>query len=84
MAKGNKQSDHWLKVVEAGFSAGLERYQAYRIPQTKRPTPRRLVLQQRQAIIANRRTGWPATNAIKRQMKTRQTVLLPPVPQGRQ
>ncbi|HRY10632.1 MAG: hypothetical protein H6526_04360 [Actinobacteria bacterium] len=74
MAKGNKQSDHWLKVVEAGFSAGLERYQAYRATKPKKPTPREVVLQQRQAIIANHQNRVASHERRLQRMKTRQTI----------
>jgi hypothetical protein len=55
MAKRNKQNDHWLKVVEAGVTAGLERYQQYRAAKPRRPTDRELVLAQRQALMGHER-----------------------------
>ncbi len=72
MAKGNKQSDHWLKVVEAGVSAGLDRYQQYRASRPKRPTDRELVMQQRQAIVASHQNRLAGHERRLQRMKSRQ------------
>ena len=61
MVKQSKSDDHWMKVVGAGVSAGLERYQQYRTAKPKKPTDRELVAQQRQLIVAqhqNRVAGY--------------------------
>ncbi len=74
MAKGSKQNDHWLKVVEAGVSAGLDRYQQYRAGKPKRPTDREIVLQQRQALIANHQNRLAGHERRLQRMKSRQVV----------
>lgn len=72
MAKPNKQNEHWLKVVEAGVSAGLERYQKYRSLRPSRPTDRELVMQQRQALIANHQNRLVGHERRLQRMKSRQ------------
>jgi hypothetical protein len=72
MAKRNKQNDHWLKVVEEGLSAGLERYQQYRAAKPKRPTDRELVMQQRQALIANHQNRLVGHERRLQRMRSRQ------------
>lgn len=74
MAKGSKQHDHWLKVVEAGISAGLERYQTYRATRPKRPTDRELVMAQRQAIVAGHQNRLAGHERRLQRMKTREVV----------
>ncbi|MEZ5184305.1 MAG: hypothetical protein R2720_01035 [Candidatus Nanopelagicales bacterium] len=72
MAKRNKQNDHWLKVVEAGFTAGLERYQAYRATRPKRPTDRELVMAQRQALVAGHQNRVAGYERRLQRMRSRQ------------
>lgn len=74
MAKENKQGDHWLKVVEAGVSAGLERYQQYKIAKPKRPTDRELVMAQRQALIAQHQNRLAGYDRRLQRMKGRQVM----------
>jgi hypothetical protein len=74
MAKQNKQGDQWIKVVEAGVTAGLERFQQYRANKPKRPTDRELVLAQRQAIVAQHQNRLAGHDRRLQRMKSRQTV----------
>lgn len=74
MAKPNKQNEHWLKVVGAGVSASLERYQQYRVGKPKRPTDRELVMAQRQALIANHQNRVVGHERRLRRMHSRQIV----------
>jgi hypothetical protein len=74
MAKPRKQSDHWVKVVEAGVTAGLERYQQYRANKPTKPTQRELVMQQRQAIVANHQNRLAGHERRLQRMKSRQVV----------
>lgn len=74
MAKGSERNDHWLKVVEAGISAGLERYQNYRATRPHRPTDRELVLAQRQAIVAGHQNRLAGHDRRLQRMRTREVV----------
>ncbi|MFN8184912.1 MAG: hypothetical protein U0R23_10860 [Candidatus Nanopelagicales bacterium] len=74
MAKGSKQNEPWLKVLESGLSAGLERYQMYRASKPKRPTDRELVMQQRQAIIAGHQNRLAGHERRLQRMKSRQVM----------
>lgn len=74
MAKPNKQNEHWLKVVGAGVSASLERYQQYRATKPKRPNDRELVLAQRQALIAHHQNRLVGHERRLRRMHSRQIV----------
>src|SRR5690606_7492043 len=72
--KGSKQNEPWLKVLESGLSAGLERYQMYRASKPKRPTDRELVMQQRQAIIAGHQNRLAGHERRLQRMKSRQVM----------
>lgn len=74
MAKQSKSGDHWLKVVEAGVSAGLERYQTYRATKPSKPTERDVVLQQRQLIVAQHQNRVAGYERRLQRMKSRQTI----------
>lgn len=66
--------DHWVKVVEAGLSAGVERYQQYRASKPTKPTPRDVVLQQRQMIVAQHQMRLVGFERRKQRMKSRETI----------
>lgn len=74
MGKSAKQGDHWTKVVEAGITAGVARYQEYRANKPKKPTQRDIVLAQRQALVANHQRQMVNYDRRLHRMKTRQTV----------
>lgn len=75
MGKGNTDNDHWTKAVEAGIAAGVERFQRYRASRPKKPTPREVVLAQRQAIVASHQRQLVRFDRRKQRMKSQQTVL---------
>lgn len=74
MAKQKKANEHWLKVVEAGVSAGLERYQQYRACKPGKPSQRELVAQQRQLIVAQHQSRLAGFERRKQRMKSRETI----------
>lgn len=74
MAKQSKSGEHWMKVVEAGVSAGLERYQQYRTAKPRKPTDREIVEQQRQMIVAQHQTRVAGYERRLQRMKSRQTI----------
>jgi hypothetical protein len=74
MAKQKKANDHWVKVVEASVSAGLERYQQYKASKPTRPTQREVVLQQRQMIVVQHQNRLAGFERRKQRMKSRQTI----------
>lgn len=74
MPKQKKANDHWLKVVEASVSAGLERYQQYRACKPAKPTQRELVLQQRQMIVAQHQNRVAGFERRKQRMRSRETI----------
>jgi hypothetical protein len=71
MAKRDRSAERWMKVVEAGV-AGLDRLQQYRAARPRKPTPREIVLQQRQAIIATHRNRLAGHDRRLRRMHSRQ------------
>jgi hypothetical protein len=72
MARRKQSSENWVKVVEAGVSAGLDRFQQYRAARPKKPTSRELVLQQRQAIIATHQQRLASHERRLHRMRSRQ------------
>lgn len=74
MGKQSKSSDHWIKVVEAGVSAGLEKYQTYRAGKPQKPTDREIVAQQRQLIVAQHQNRVASYERRLQRMKSRQTI----------
>lgn len=74
MAKQKKANDHWMQVVGAGVSAGLERYQQYRALKPTKPTQREVVAQQRQLIVAQHQNRLAGFERRKQRMRSRETI----------
>lgn len=74
MAKQKRANDNWVKVVEAGVSASLERYQQYRASKPVKPTQREVVLQQRQMIVAQHQNRVAGFERRKQRMRSRETI----------